>query len=495
MFLYNETARTPMHVGSIQYLEVDASQRDSYFDDFKAMLLDRIHLVTYLTSKVDFAPFNIDHPVWIRDTGFDIDRHLFRVRLPEGSTVKDVEQRASKLYEPLMDRSKPLWEIHVFEGLADGQVAILQKTHHAAIDGMSSVKAAELLFDFTEVPRTVEPASADFWNADKPNYAQHMDAAYRNIARYWREGVSRVPAMARTASITGARLLTRAWTPMPTNAPKTRLNGSVDEGRAFAQVPFSLSAIKAVGKSRGVKVNDVTLAICGEGLKRYLEEKGEKVSDSLIASCPVSLHKAGDGSISNQVSSINVAMCNDVADFSERLLAIHDSANNSKAMLSEASDAMPTDFGGFGLPAVMQLMARAGESGIAVDMAPRMPMNVVVSNVPGFQVPLFVAGARLISQMPMSIVAHGSAVNLTVTSYLDRLDLGITVATRRVPDIEVLAAKIQAAYEDILAERSADADHSKAVSDPLPLRLDREETLASEVDDTVEEPEYSAAAA
>lgn len=452
MFLYNETASTPMHVGNLQYLDVNASQRDTYFDDFRAMLLERIHLVPYLTSKVDSTPFNIDHPVWIRDTDFDIDRHLFKVSMPEGSDVGDVETRATEVYGSLMDRSKPLWEIWVFEGLADGQVAILQKTHHAAIDGMSSLKAAELLFDFTEVPREVEPASSDFWDADKPSYAEHMNAAYRNLSRYWWEGVSRVPAMARAARTTSARLLTRAWTPVPTNAPKTQLNGSVDEGRAFALVPFSLSAIKALGKSQGVKVNDVTLAICGEGLKRYLEEKGEKVADSLIASCPVSLHKPGDDSISNQVSSINVAMRNDVEDFSERLSAIHESANNSKAQLAEAQDATPTDFGGFGLPAIMQLAARAGESGIAVDMAQSMPMNVVVSNVPGFKVPLFVAGARLVSQMPMSIVTHGCAVNLTVTSYLDRLDLGITVATKRVPDVDVLAAKLRSAYEDLVAE-------------------------------------------
>jgi WS/DGAT/MGAT family acyltransferase len=451
MFLYNETATTPMHVGALQYLEVSASQRDTFFDDLKAMLLARIHLVPYLTSKVEFTPLNLDHPVWIRDTDFDIDRHLFRVRLPAGSDAHEVERRAAALYEPLLDRSKPLWEIWVFEGLADGQVAIVQKTHHAAIDGMSSIKAAELLFDFTAVPRDVEPAPAGFWDEDKPSYAQHVEASVRNLSRYWWENVTRIPAMLRTARVTATSLLTSARDPMPMIGPKTRLNGSIDQRRAFAQVPFSLSTVKAIAKSRGVKVNDVALAICGEGMKRYLEAHGDKLSDSLIASCPVSLHKPGDDSISNQVSAMNISMCNDVDDYAERLSAIHESANNAKALMTEAGDAMPTDFGGLGLPAIMQQLARAGENGLAADLAPRVPMNLVVSNVPGFQVPLFVAGAKLISQMPMSIVMHGGAVNLTLTSYLDRLDLGITAATKRVPDVQLLADKLQAAYEDIAA--------------------------------------------
>jgi WS/DGAT/MGAT family acyltransferase len=350
-----------------------------------------------------------------------------------------------------MDRSKPLWEIWVIEGLEDGQVALLQKTHHAAIDGMSSIKAMELLFDFEPQPRTVDAAPADFWEQTKPTNGRLLQAAYENLNRYWWEGVQRIPELARA----GARLSrqmrgNRRQELMPLNAPKTRLNASVDAKRAFRNVGMSLPTLKMIAKSSGVKINDVMLAICGEGVARYLARHGEALDKSLIASCPVSLHKPGDGKIGNQVSSINISMKNEVSDLVERLQAIHQSANVAKETLANLGDAMPTDFGGFGMPAAFQAMARSMENGVFADLATQPPMNLVLSNVPGFRVPMYVAGARLVRQMPMSIVVHGGAVNLTVTSYLDRMDLGITVASKRVPDIDALREDLQAAYDQLV---------------------------------------------
>jgi hypothetical protein len=192
------------------------------------------------------------------------------------------------------------------------------------------------------------------------------------------------------------------------------------------------------------------LAICGEGVTQYLERHGEKLDRSLVASCPVSLHKPGDETIGNQVSAINISMKTEVVDLTERLQAIHRSANVAKETLANLGDAMPTDFGGFGMPAALQAMARSMESGIFADLARDVPMNLVLSNVPGFPVPLYVAGGKLVRQMPMSIVVHGSAINLTVTSYVDRMDLGITVASKRVPDVDALSQDLQAAYEQLV---------------------------------------------
>jgi WS/DGAT/MGAT family acyltransferase len=361
-----------------------------------------------------------------------------------------VLSRAAELYEPLMDRKKPLWEFWVFEGLEDGRIALLQKTHHAAVDGMSSMKAAELLFDFTPEPRSVAPAPADFWDAPRHGQLELLLASYRNLGRYWWDGVARGPERVRSLSIAASRYLAGVREPLTGDAPKTRLNASVDPRRSFAEVRMSLSQVKTIARSAGVKLNDVVLAICGEGLSRYLSSHGDVPRRSLIASCPVSLHKPGDASIGNQVSAMNVSLATDVADLKQRLTAIHDSANNAKAAIGDVRGALSMDFGGFGLPAILQQAARLGGNGLLADGMLSAPMNLVVSNVPGFQVPLYVAGARLISQMPMSIVAHGAAVNLTVTSYLDRLDLGITAARRRVPDVDRLAAHLRQAYLDLL---------------------------------------------
>lgn len=227
---------------------------------------------------------------------------------------------------------------------------------------------------------------------------------------------------------------------------------------------MSLPTLKAIAKQSGVKINDVMLAICGEGVARYLERHGGKLDRSLIASCPVSLHKAGDEKIGNQVSSINISMKNEVGDLVERLQAIHRSANVAKETMANLGDAIPTDFGGFGLPAAFQALARSMENGVFADMAPQIPTNLVLSNIPGFQVPMYVAGGRLVRQMPMSIVVHGSAINLTVLSYLDRMDLGITAASKRVPDIDALREDLQAAYErlvdTVLGSQDEEADQT-----------------------------------
>ncbi len=460
MFLYNETATTPMHVASLQYLQVAEEKRATFVDDLRAMLLDRIHLVPYLTNRVEFTPMHLDHPVWVRHQAFDIDQHLHQVTVDAPGTIEQVEALVAKIYEPLMDRSKPLWEMWVIDGLQNGQIAFLQKTHHACIDGVSSIKAAELLLDFEPEPRQVELAPADFWDQERPTYARLLEQSFNNLSRYWWEGVRRYPLLLQAAS----RASQRVRREPPASAPKTRFNVSIDAKRSFTNIEMSLSVLKAIAKTTGVKINDVVLAICGEGLSKYLARHGERTARSLVANCPVSLHKPGDESIRNQVGAMNVSMATDVADPVERLAAIHRSSSAAKAAMADLGDAMPTDFGGFGLPAVLQAFSRASESGIAADWAQAVPMNVVVSNVPGFSVPLYVAGAKLVGQMPMSIVVHGGAVNLTVTSYLDRMDLGITAASKRIPDVYNLKDDLIDAYDELVERVLGSVDQDLAVA-------------------------------
>ncbi len=461
MFLYSETATTPMHVAGLMYLQLPEERRATYVEELKSMLLQRVHLVPYLTSRVEFTPMNLDHPVWVRHQAFDIDEHVHHVTVDAPGTIEQVEALVAEIYEPLMDRSKPLWEMWVIDGLQNGQIAFLQKTHHACIDGMSSIKAAELLLDFEPIPREVEAAPADFWDQEQPTYARLLEQAFDNLSRYWWDGVRRYPALVQAAGRASQRLVRER---PPKSAPKTRLNSSIDAKRSFTNVEMSLSVLKAIAKTTGVKINDVVLAICGEGLSRYLERHGEPTSRSLVANCPVSLRKPGDESIRNQVGSMNVSMETHVADLFERLAAIHRSSDAAKAQMADMSDAMPTDFGGIGLPAMLQAFSQASESGIAADWAQEVPMNVVVSNVPGFSVPLYVAGAKLVGQMPMSIVVHGGAVNLTVTSYLDRMDLGITAASKRIPDIRDLKDDLTHAYDEFVDRILGTVDQDFAIA-------------------------------
>lgn len=474
MFLYSETTSAPMHVAGLMYLELpEGKKADDFHRELRDMLLARIHLVPYLTHKLVPTPMDLDHPVWVKDLSFDIDQHLFKVDAPANASHDDIEALAARLFEPLMDRSKPLWEMWVIGDLPGNQVALFQKTHHAAIDGVSSLKAAELIFDFTPQPRAVEPAPADFWQAPEHTPAELWNHALENLTRYWWESTTRTMSMIETMSNVWQRemeafmrtpaermqaeLAARTQNATPVDAPKTRLNNAIDANRAFSILPMSLPAMKQTAKYHGVKLNDLVLGIFGEGLRRYLAEHGEETNEALIASCPVSLHKPGDTSIKNQVASINVTMANHIEDLVERLAVIHQSANRAKSTLSDFREVVPTDFGAPGLPAMLQQLAQATQSGEMLNYVARVPMNLVVSNVAGFQQTMYVAGARLIEQMPMSIVTHGAGVNLTVTSYLDRLDLGITAASKVIPDLPVLKACIQQAYEDYLATVPAQA--------------------------------------
>ena len=447
MFLYNETSATPMHVGSLAYLEVDDAKKATFFDDFKAMLLERIHLVPYLTSTLQKTPMNIDHPVWVRQE-LDLDEHVHRVEAESPGTTEHVEKLVARLFEPVLDRSKPLWQMWVIEGLGNGQIALLQKTHHACVDGASTIKAAELLFDLSPVPRKVQPAPDDFWEQDPPNESfELVRAAYENFGRKWLEGMQKVPtAFSATTKVTQDVVAGRYELP-PMRAPKTSLNASIDGRRSFSNAEMSLTVMKNIAKTARVKINDVVLLICGEGLKRYFFRHGESPLGSLIGNCPVSLHKPGDASIKNQVTAMNVDMATGIEDLGKRLQKIHLSANGSKGAVAAWDGAMPDDFAAFGMPAALQMISLLNQSGIAFDLMPAVTMNVVVSNVPGFQIPLYVAGAKLVWQMPMSIVVHGAAVNLTVTSYCDRMDLGVTAATKRVPDVDNLRDDLMAAYE------------------------------------------------
>ena len=452
MFLYAETDATPMHVGVLTYLEISEDQREGWFDQFRSMLSNRLHLVPYMTSRLKRSPWNLDHPVWVRHRDFDIDQHLHRVPLEAPGSVKQIERTAAELYESRLDRSRPLWEMWVIEGLADGRLALLQKTHHACLDGASSVKAAELLFDFTQQPREVEEAPEDFWEQAPPARSDLWRSSISNVSNLFVENTARAGRAFRASLEVTSNLAQGRFVAPPTTAPKTRLNGSIDHRRRFTNVPMSLSVLKRIAKAEGAKINDVVLLICGEGLKQYLGRYNETPRRSLIANCPVSRHAPDDKSIKNQVTAMNVDMATGISDLRERLAAIHESANGSKGTVAAFGEAMPTDFALFGMPSLIQTASWVNQYGLAMDLAPAAISNVVISNVPGFPVPLYIAGARLESQMPMSIVVHGAAVNFTVASYCDRMDLGITAATRRVPDVDNLRDDLLHAYDALASE-------------------------------------------
>ena len=450
MFLYNETINTAQHVGFIQYLDVPADEKANFFEAFRALYLERIHLLPYLTHRLQVMPWDIDHPVWVRQTRFNIDEHIFRLTLDAPGTVEQLEALASKLYEPLMDRSRPLWACWVVEGLQDGQVAVIQKTHHACIDGMASVAALEVLNDATPVPRRVEPVPESFWSEPDVSAPNLMRATWENLTRYavdeWTHGRARIAARARAYQ---RMVQNAADRPQPLAAAKAPWNASIDARRSVAGVVMSLTKLKAIAKLTDATINDVVLAITADALNRYLERRGQPFAGAMIAGCPVSLRKPGDTRMNNQVTMMSVSLANDVKDPVERLRAIKASSKSAKTLLAELGDTVQTDFGGAFVPVQLSRLAQSQRDGTAADASTWTLMNVVVSNVPGVKVPLYCAGAKILGITPMSIVGHGGGLNVTVLSYCDRMDLGLTAATKVIPDLPSMRDDFRAAYASL----------------------------------------------
>ena len=281
-FLYSETPNTPQHVGNIQYVEVPRHKRATYFEDLKALYSERAHLVPYLTQKLKTMPWGIDHPVWIRDREFDIDAHFNRVTLEAPGSMRQLEELTAELYEPMLDRDKPLWQVWVIEGLADNQVAVFSKIHHACIDGMASVAAVETLSDDQPSPRAVEPASAEFWNEPEPPLAELMRESFVNLTKYSVDAWSRWPSQVATG-IRAARESMRSSAERPTSAKKAPWNAPIDGRRALAGTAFSLSTLKLMSKETRTKINDVILAIMADALERYFARQGVSHEGPMIA--------------------------------------------------------------------------------------------------------------------------------------------------------------------------------------------------------------------
>ena len=470
-FLHFETPETPMHVGSLEVLELPKSYKGDFYEDAKAYLKARLHLVPAFQRKLALMPFDLANPVWVDDDALDIDHHIRHVILPRPGSFEKLEQLVGRLHSPLMDRSRPLWELYIIEGLASGQVALYNKMHHAGIDGQAGVALAKVLFSDSPQPPPPKPPRALRRPARyQLGVAELAGAALRNAGQQTANILKSLPKTAKSvldmlapvSEDDGKRRLGKLGTLQ--RAPATPLNVSISNQRAFAARSVPLAEIKAMSKATGTSVNDVVMAICAGALKRYLAETGCKPDKPLIAAVPVSLREPGNTDANNQVSTMIVSLCTDIDDRVQRLMAIHASAQQGKKQIGNIR-ALPTDFPSLGAPWMLSgLAALAGRSKLVEKLPPLI--NVLISNVPGPQFPLYFAGAKLLTYYPVSIPAHGGALNMTVQSYNGSLEFGLTACRRAVPDIADLADLVVEEHHKLLLQISARAAPADAPTVP-----------------------------
>lgn len=449
-FLYSESPRNPNHVASLQKFELpDGTTASDFVRGLKTFMASRIHLVPYLTRKIQFIPGGLDHPVWISADNFNINQHIEEVKLPEPGNDHQLESFVADIHGELMDRSIPLWKLTVITGLEDGTVAFYNQVHHACIDGMAAQAATQILMDVTpDHPRHNPPA--DFPGSENPGLVDLYISSIQNLLDTQLDNAGRFFGEMESMSRMTQRFIdpSKSFGALLDSAPDTVFNNSIGKERTFAFGDFLLADVKAIGKAPGCKVNDVFLAICAGGLRKYLQRNHKLPALSLIAGCPVSLRKPGDTGMNNQVTMMSVSLATDIADPRLRLLAIKDSAETAKEVTADFASAYDPDIALPGLPLVSSAASRVADQLNMADLF-TSPINVVISNVPGPRETLYSNGARMLTHYPVSIPAQGLGLNITVQSYRDTLYFGVTACQKALPDAGLLREDMIEAYDEL----------------------------------------------
>lgn len=497
-FLYLETPEMPMHVGSMAIFRLPEGYQGDFFEAFKAMIASRLHIAPILKSRLEKAPLDIDHPSWVEDDQFDIDRHIFRASLPAPRDRATLERIVGWMHAKLLNRARPLWEFYVFEGMKDNEIGLYSKMHHACIDGGAGAALTNMIYDLTPVPREIEPPTERAKVGQEPrDIAANLIDSYQQLWRQPfdastaakgielpRSGKSdlgsilfdnamfqienavkfagNVPALFKSVSEVVGKIAdpkSRASI-VGMMSPPTLLNKQISSERSFAGVSIPLSRAKAVAKAAGGKLNDVVLAISSGVVRRYLAERGALPSKSMTAAVPISLREEGNTDSNNQVFGMICSIATNVEDPKTRLETIIAQSTKSKEISHPLRALMPqvSNVSMLGAPILVQILALLYSRSSLSDVLPPAA-NVTVSNVPGPRQTLYAAGAELLHIFPVSISTHGLALNITVQSYRDQLDFGFISGANIIPHVEVLCDLVPeefAALEAAFAPPSAE---------------------------------------
>lgn len=453
LFLHAETSDTPMHVASLHLFEFPKGYDGDFYVRVRQQLAQRLHLVPLFRRKLRTLPLGIANPVWVDDPDIDLDYHVRRVVLPRPGTQAQLEACAAAIHSTLLDRSRPLWDVHVIEGLVSGQVGVYIRVHHAGIDGAAGMVLAGAMLDPAPMPRKVpRPPRLRPAHGRAPTTTELAGAALRHDIVQYAQLVRHLPDLVKIVVGAGQRTADPDLMPAPRNrlfGPRTPLNVSITGARRVATLSLSLDEVKRVAQAHDAKLNDVVLAICSGALRTYLSRHGGVPDQPLIAGVPFSLRETGNMEYSAQVTMTLVNLATNVPHPVERLWAIRDAAGAVKSVARRAKSIIPIDTPSLGAPWLFcALAALYGSPRIAGALRPIM--NVVVSNVPGPAKPLYLAGARMRTCWPLSIVEHGMGVNITVVSYCGALDFGVVAARRAVADPHALARALEGAHRELL---------------------------------------------
>ena len=468
VFLNLETNAVPMHVGGLTVIDPAHAPPGFGFEAIKNLIAGRLHLLPMFRRRLLESPLNLDQPYWIEDPDFDLENHVRHRGLPAPGTTQQLSDFICDIISTRLDRSMPLWRVYYVEGLEGGKVALITKIHHAVIDGVSGAELLTTLLDLQAEPRKIKPPEAP-WIPDelpapwKLTYitAKNLLSRPRNIYKLAKETSPLIYAIGqnawarrRAAKESKAQDVSEEKTGGV--APRMRFNTTITARRSYSFRSLPLADIKLVKNVFGVSVNDVVLCICAEALRNYLLHKKELPREPLITAIPMSVRTEEEkGTAGNKVTMARAQLATDIADPVERLHALNRKMSKVKSTMKALPANLMMDWAHAPPPAVMAQAARLYENfGIQDLLNP--PYNLVISNVPGPSVPLYLAGARVLANYPISIPYHGLACNITVFSYQNNLDVGITAHRGTVPDADHLMDLMEQGLQALKARALSD---------------------------------------
>jgi diacylglycerol O-acyltransferase len=444
-FLHLERDGTQMHVASTTLFEGPAPP----YVEFRDHIESRLHLVPRFRQKVRFVPFGQGRPVWVDDPHLNLGYHVRHTSLPEPGSEQQLRVLAARIFSQQLDRSKPLWEIWLVEGLKGGRFAIVGKTHHAMVDGVSGVDITTVLFDVEKDPAETPMETEDWTPKPEPNAPQLLAEALvdravnpREVARGVRR-IMRGPRRAlRRATDAAIAAGTFAWTGV--GAPKSPFNFDVGTHRRFAWVRASLADMKNVKNELGGTVNDVILASVAGALGRYMRSRGHPtVGLELRAMVPVSVRTAEQrGTLGNQVTAMMATLPVWCEDPKRRMEIVRQSMGDLKESKQAVGAALLTQLADFAPPTIAGQAARL--------QSRQRFFNLVVTNIPGPQFPLYLMGRRMERVFPMVPLAKNQGVCIGIMSYDGQVNFGLIGDYDGMPDLEDLAGDLEASIEELI---------------------------------------------